>query len=87
MMESNIEFVEKYENPANLPECRPIERLWKLIKQKVYANAWKAKNLNELEKRIRDCIKKIDKSELAPLFEGFLPKLRNVGRNGVIENR
>ena len=22
--ESEIEFVEKYENPANLPECRPI---------------------------------------------------------------
>ena len=87
MMESKIEFVEKYENPANLPECRPIEPFWNLVKQKVYANAWKAKDLNELEKRIRDCIKKIDKSELASQFNGFLPKLRYVGRHGVIEMR
>ena len=87
MMESGIQFVEKYENPANLPECRPIEMFWSNIKQKVYANGWKAKDVNELEKRIQDCLKKINKNELASLFDSILPKLRDVGRHGVVEKR
>ena len=87
MMESGIEFVEKYENPANLPECRPIENFWGKIKQRVYADCWKAKNLKELKKRIQDCFKQINQSELASLFDSLLPKIRYVGRHGVIENR
>ena len=32
MIESNIDFIEKYENPDNLPEARLIEHFWIIIK-------------------------------------------------------
>lgn len=32
----NIKFVEKVNNPANVPECRPIEDFWSQLKGKVY---------------------------------------------------
>ena len=31
MIVNKIQFVEKYENPANLPECRPIELFWAIL--------------------------------------------------------
>jgi len=73
MFESKIDFVEKYENPANLPECRPIENFWSIIRGKVYEGGLKAKNLDILRDRINECIKKVHTSELAPLFESLLP--------------
>lgn len=87
MMESKIPFVEKYENPANVPECRPIEKFWAILKGRVYADGWRAKNLVELERRIRDCIKKLGADSLAPLFKSLLPTLRHIGRYGVIEKQ
>ena len=87
MMDNKIEFVEKYENQANLPECRPIENFWSIIKSRVYKDGWKAKNSKVLEARIVNCIKKVQESELAALFETLLPNLRRVGRKGVIEKQ
>ena len=37
MIESKINFVEKYENPENLPECRPIEQFWAILKSIIYS--------------------------------------------------
>jgi len=62
MIESKIDFVEKYENPANLPECRPVEIFWAKLKSKVYAGGWGAKNLDELEKRIRNRLQEMDQN-------------------------
>ena len=66
--EHNINFVQKYENPANLPEVRPIEDFWAILKQKIYANGWEASNIDELIKRIRLCIRRIDPSTIQRLF-------------------
>lgn len=87
MIEKNISFVEKYENPANLPECRPIEMFWASLKRLVYEANWQAKNLDELELRIRYCIKKIDTNTLTKLFDSMLHNLKDVARNGVIEKK
>jgi len=87
MIESNISFVEKYENPANLPECRPIEQFWAILKRKVYANAWKAKTTRQLKKRIVDCIESINTNELTHLFEDMMRNLYAVGHRGVVEKR
>lgn len=86
MNNENITFVEKRENPANLPECRPIELFWAILKRKVYAKGWKAKTLPQLKTRILNCIKKISTNTLEELFSGMLRKIRDVGRNGVVEN-
>ena len=33
-----VHFVEKADNPANLPECHPIENFWSILKSLVYKN-------------------------------------------------
>jgi len=37
-MHQIINFIEKIENPANLPEGRAIEDFWSILKAKVYEN-------------------------------------------------
>lgn len=85
--EKKVNIVPKKENPANLPECRPIERFWYLLKAQVYKEGWKAKDLPELERKIRLCVRRFDKSRLVELFEGTKSKIIDVGRNGCIETR
>ena len=41
------------DNTANLPEVRPIEDFWSILKAKVYENNWEAKTLHQLEIRIK----------------------------------
>lgn len=85
MNEKNINFVQKDQNPANMPECRPIEDLWGIIKSKVYEGNWQAKNLNQLRTRIKYCIDKLDKSFVQSLAESTRRRLDFVRRNGLIE--
>ena len=87
MIEENIRFVEKYENPANVPECPPIELFWAHLKRLVNDGGWKAKTLPELEKKIKVCIKKVKQDLLDNLFDGMIRRLEDTGRNGVIENK
>ena len=35
-----IPFVQKKDNPANLPEARAIEDFWPMLKRDVYKNGW-----------------------------------------------
>ena len=87
LIEEKIDFVEKYENPANLPECRPIEQLWAILKTAVYAQSWKAKDLSQLRRRVVDCVNKLDQSIVAKLFDSMLKNMRSVSRQGVIEKQ
>ncbi len=47
-------------NPANVPKARPIEDFWGNLKAKVYEGDWKAKNLKQLENKIRTCLSNMD---------------------------
>jgi len=58
LREQKIKFVEKTENPANVPEARPIEDFWADLKREVYKKNWSAKNVTKLKSRIRYCLKK-----------------------------
>ena len=87
LIENMINHVDKLDNPPALPEIRPIERFWALLKAAVYKNGWEAKNLVELEKRIRLCIKNFDKAAIQKLLEGVKRKIDDVRRYDVIENR
>ena len=42
LIENNINHVDKFDQPANLSEARPIEDFWSILKGKVYENNWKA---------------------------------------------
>lgn len=52
LKKQSIPCVLKSINPANLPKARPIEDFWGDLKEKVYKEDWKAKNLDELKQRI-----------------------------------
>jgi hypothetical protein len=87
LIDENVPYVEKYENPANTPEVRPIEDLWGVLKGMIYENGWTAKNLDELEKRIRLCVRKIDITSVQRIFEKTLTRLDNIRRFGVRESQ
>ena len=42
LYENLIHHVDKVDNPANLPEVRPIEDFWSILKAKVYEYNWEA---------------------------------------------
>ena len=87
LIEKGINHVDKEENPANLPEVRPIEKFWGVLKGRVYKNNWQAKNLVELEKRIRMCLDEFDPSTIQTIMSGVSKKLDYVRRNNIIELR
>ena len=72
--EKKVNFVERRDNPANLPECRPIEIFWSILKGLVYKSNWQAKKLDQLQKRIKYCLSKID-FELIQRLAQSIPSL------------
>ena len=57
---NNIKFVHRQQNPPNISQVRPIETIWSLLEQKVYEGTWKAKNLEQLSRRIILKAKQLD---------------------------
>ncbi|KAL4500830.1 hypothetical protein ABPG72_020064 [Tetrahymena utriculariae] len=85
MDQNQINYIKKKENPANVPECRPIENFWAILKGLVYQNNWQASSIEALKTRIQLCIKKIDQNLVKKLAESIPSRLNNVQRNGFIE--
>ena len=44
----------------NVPEIRPIENFWSILKGMVYKNNWRAKTLHQLRLRISKCLRELD---------------------------
>lgn len=82
LQHQNITFVNKLENPPNLPQCRPIENFWSFLKSLVYSDGWEAKNIDQLKRRIRKVLKTIDTTSLCRDFEGMIKKLKCVAKHG-----
>ena len=49
----------KNDHPVNEPECRLIEHFWAILKQQVYKNNWRAKNVKQFYRRIQYCLNKL----------------------------
>ena len=79
----SIPIVPKYMNPANLPKARPIEDFWGNLKAKVYEGNWTAKNLTELENRIKYCLGKMDKNFVQKHALSIKGRLDHIRRHGV----
>ena len=60
LSEEGIVFVGKNDNPANVPEARPVEDFWAHLKGLVYAKGWHAENHSKLINRIKYCLRKLD---------------------------
>ena len=87
LIENSIEHVDKIDNPANLPEARPIENFWSILKGKVYENAWEASSLKQLRLKIKKCLSELDNTTIQGLIEGVKKKLDFIRRNNIIEKR
>ena len=83
LTENCIQFVPKEKNPPNVPQARPIEDLWGILKQMVYANNYEAKSLDQLAGRIRKKIRELDKNMLRDMMLGVRSKLRKMWREDV----
>lgn len=82
-----ITFVEKQDNPANVPEIRPIEDFWSYLKSLVYAGGWEAKTRPQLVNRIKYCLKHVDQDRVHELGVAAKHRIDFVRRHGVIETR
>ena len=87
LREEKVHFVERNDNPPNLPECRPIENFWSILKGHVYKNNWQAENLIKLRARIESCLKKVDLELILRLAQSVPRRVNNVRNNGLIENK
>jgi len=78
----NIEYVARSDNPANLPEMRPIEDFWAKIKQKVYDDNWHAKSIQQLRRRIKWAFSKVDEQFVHRLGKACFTRVDTVRRKG-----
>jgi hypothetical protein len=79
----NVNFVVKWNNPANLPKARPIEDFWGNLKRLVYTKDWSTSTLTQLENRIIACLKNMDLNVVQAHAESVGKRLDNIRRYGV----
>jgi len=80
---NNVNFVQKIDNPANVPKVRPIENFWGFLKQIVYENGWEAQTIPQLRAKINLCLSRIDKSFVQRTFSSVHQRLDFVRRHGI----
>ncbi len=66
-----------------MPQARPIESIWTLLKRKVYENNWQANDLEALARRINQKAKELDQKILQAMIEGVRKKLWAMWRDGL----
>lgn len=54
LTQQNISFVPENDNPPNIPQARPIEDFWAVLKREAYEKGWK--NQNEAEENRNFCL-------------------------------
>jgi len=87
LCENLVHHVDQTDIPANLPEARPIEDFWALVKNKVYVKNWEAKNLEQLEVKIRKCLKEMDTGAIQRTMDSVKKRLDEIRRLDIIKNR
>ena len=71
----DIYFIAKEDNPPACPQIRPIEQFWSMLKDKVYANNWSAKNRDQLIRKIRKCSKECDMAPILKMIDHLKGKI------------
>ena len=80
---NQINFVQRQQNPCNVPQARSIETIWSLLERKVYEGAWETKNLNQLARRIILKAKQLDQNVVKHMILGVRRKLLKVYTDSV----
>ena len=82
LRDESIVYVEKENNPTNLPQPRPIEDFFGYLDQLVYDKGWTAKNTDQLIRRVKSCLKKVDMDVVRATLETVRKKLRQCAEEG-----
>ena len=77
-----IPFVPKESNPPAVPQIRPIEEFFGILKDMVYADGWEAADIKQLIARIRAKIRAFPTEKCQNLFRGLKTKVRRVADRG-----
>ena len=80
--EMKIPVVAKEDNPPAAPQIRPIERLWALLKSRVYAGGYEAETKKQLTKRIRRQMAGITADTCQKLWRRTWTKIRFAADKG-----
>ena len=80
--ELGINILPADDNPANVPQLRPIERFWALLKRKVYSDGWEAKTREQLIRRIRLKLREFDEAALVGVIEHDKEKILTASIHG-----
>jgi hypothetical protein len=83
--EKGINYVTKDDNPPNVPERRPVEDFWAILKGLVYEKNWQATDLENLRTRILKCLKEIDIELVKDIFRSTRQRVGKIRKKGVIE--
>ena len=54
-----------------------------MLKQKVYANNWSAKDRPQLIRKIRKCVKEFDMEPIIKMFDHLKPKILKADQQGL----
>lgn len=76
LKQNGVDFVPKYMNPPNVPQCRPIERYWALVKNKLRAKEQPAKNMIDFTYKWKKAARAIKRSTVTNLMKSIRKKLR-----------
>lgn len=82
LIKQKIAFVPKKDNPPNVPQARPIENFWAVLKRMVYEKGWEAQNEQQLIGRIKRKLKEMDKSVIQSMMDNVKYILRKIEDNG-----
>ena len=63
-------------NPANVPQLRPIEKYWALMKQKLRKSGRSTSDIDQFKKLYSATSRKMTKSAVQTLMAGVKTKLR-----------
>lgn len=83
LKDHGISYVQRRKNPPNVPQARPIEKIWSLLEQKVYENNWQAENLDQLARRISKKVKELDQKTVTDMISSVKSKLLKMYKKGV----
>lgn len=85
LQSENLRFISKDENAPNLPECRPIERFWALVKRQMASYKNEAENFAIFKRRWAVCYKRVIENSGENLFLNFREKLKRVAKYGPMD--
>lgn len=76
----NVNFVPKELNPPNVPELRPVERYWALVKQKLQKGREQVKTLEEFKSKWNKYSKQVTQETIITLMASVPEKVKNFGK-------